>query len=250
MRPYKSSIIFVYFLYIQQVNPRFGLLGIKSTKSVMDFDESYFLNKKLKHLTKWVSRFKEAKDVLPEVQKNLDMTNWEKEALTNLPTTSPQGIKQTFERDCNTAIQAYPMIPIYAPITSTTATSMATAGTNAVYDHIVSCENSAIPEVANYSREYTKRYRKLQEDQQRPKRVRDLMVKHVNFSTLERFDEAENAYWKAKSDTDNRKEAALKMRNLLSGLKDDLFQLARSKNQENMTWEEMIKWLGIGVDNG
>lgn len=76
------------------------------------------------------------------------------------------------------------------------------------------------------------------------------MIKYVTSSTLKRFDDAEKAYWCSKSDPDNRKEAALNMRNLLDGLKGDLFQLARSHNKENMTWEKMIKRLGIGVNNG
>lgn len=111
---------------------------------VMDFDESHFLKKKQKHLTEWVSRFKKAKDILPEVQKNLDMTNWGIEALTNLPIeVLPEKTEKALERDCNAAMQAYPMIPIIAA--STTATSMATAGTSGLYDYVAKCEDSDIP---------------------------------------------------------------------------------------------------------
>jgi len=48
-----------------------------------------FLKKKREYLAEWLFRFTIAqKEVLPEVQKNLDVTDWEIEALTNLQTTS------------------------------------------------------------------------------------------------------------------------------------------------------------------
>jgi hypothetical protein len=40
------------------------------------------------------------------------------------------------------------------------------------------------------------------------------------------------------------------MRNLLGGVEGDLFQLARSKDKENMTWELMIERLAKGVPKG
>lgn len=44
-----------------------------------------WLSKKNQHLLDWKSRFKEAKDALPFVDANLEMTEWELEVLQNWP---------------------------------------------------------------------------------------------------------------------------------------------------------------------
>ncbi len=214
-----------------------------------------FLKKKREYLAEWLFRFTIAqKEVLPEVQKNLDVTDWEIEALTNLQTTSanipPKELNLFFERDYKYTIQNIPMMPDFGTIASTTATSIATAGTSRVYDYVVNCGDPSRPDVMIYSHKYTQRYRDLQEAQQRPEQVRQLMMKYASENSLKRFDEAQNAYWSAKSDTSNREKAAVHMRNLLDGIKGDLFQLARLADKENMTWEKMNERLTKGVAMG
>ena len=221
----------------------------------MDFDESHCLNKKRRYLAEWLSRFAIAHNkVRPEVQKNLDMTDWEIEALTNLTNTSmeslPKELDRSFERDYKYIKQNIPMMPDFSTIASSTATSMATAGTSGVYNFVAKFGDVGTRDVRDSVRKYTHRYRELQEAQERPERVRQLMEKYVRPNTLKRFDKAKNAYCTAKSDVSSHEQAALFMRNLLDGVKGDLFQLARSKDKEDMTWEKMTIKLTKGVING
>ncbi len=220
----------------------------------MDSQEFDYLNGKKDYLNKWLSRFQDAKDIVPEVQKNLEITNWGLETIRNRPHQSDEipiiDLENNLKRDYDYTRSAFPMLPEINPVMPGTATSMATSITFAVYDNVVKYGNLGTPDAINYSNTYTKRYHEIQLAQQRPQQVQNLLKQHCGQNTVNRFIAAEDSYWQAKSGTTNGRESALEMRNTLEGLKGDLWQLAKRTKNENMTWERMSERLAKNEGHG
>jgi hypothetical protein len=217
-------------------------------------EDLFYLEKKRGHLTAWLSRFNTAKDIVPDVQKSLETTNWEIEALENRPKIPgdllPDGLGSILERDYRFTAGAIPMMPSYNPVLSSTASSMAISGSVSVYDYVAGFADLGSPQATEYSQTYTQRYQQLQAAQQRPEEVNWKMAKFCSQNTLDRFNTAKNDYLSAKCGAVPRRQVALGIRNLLDGLKGELFQMARLTPNENMTWERMAQRLCKGSTAG
>lgn len=211
----------------------------------MNSEEIKKLEAKRAYLKEWLDRYKNAHDAVPFVQTNLELTEWEFEALSNMPMKAKgveiDELENIIQRDYEYVQNALPMIPKYDLNLLKSSTVVNTSGSQVVYGYVARVVDLGTPEAEQYSNKYVALYQNLQIKQQRPERVRELLVKLGNPQTLQRFDTATNAYIHAKADTVKRSEAALEMRNLLDGVKGDLFEKAREKERENMTWEIMAK---------
>jgi len=192
----------------------------------MSQDELENFYKKRDYLDEWLSRHKEAHDIVPHVRKIQDMTNWEIEALENRPTSSGEMPSDDI---------------IMAVNTSSTAT---------IYTHVVKWAEADTSEAEEYSKKFTGLYHDLQTKQKRPEEVRALIAGLSDSSILGRFDKALEAYSHAKAGTVNRTDAALAMRNLIEGIKGKIYQLARKQEKENMTWPIMAERLAKGEPQG
>jgi hypothetical protein len=218
----------------------------------MESDELLYPELKKQHLEEWLRRYRTARDIVPDVQANIAMTDWEIDALKNRPTVASEGLPSEsyyiLKHDYEFTKKAFPLMPEYNPVVASTATAISTSGTANVYDYVAKCADSGVPEVVEYSNKYTRLYHDIQTEQQRPEKVRQLMQLFCSPSTLQRFETARCSYLSAKSAATSPREAALELRNTLDGLKGDLFKTARTTPKENMTWEKMAARLSKGGD--
>jgi hypothetical protein len=130
-----------------------------------------------------------------------------------------------------------------------TASTTVTSG-SVTFNYVNRIGDIGTPDALDYSNTFTQEYKKLQETQERPLSVRKLLEKLNSPNTLERFENALIAYHKYKSDPREKIPAANHMRNLLDGIKGDLWKRARHWPDENMTWSLMASRLAINGDRG
>lgn len=219
----------------------------------MEPEELKNLHQKEQHLDEWLRRYGNAKEIVPDVQKNLDMTRWEIGALEGRPTVagevpSAADLPYITLEDYRLTQSALPMMPVYNPVTMGTASSSTVSGLAIIYSHIAKYADIPDSHAIDFSNNQTKLYREIQEKQERPKQVRNLMQVYCSAQTLQRFDTATQAYLSTKSGAVTRMDAANAIRNTLDGHKGDLFERARKTPKENMTWATMSQRLAKGDD--
>ena len=212
------------------------------------------LEAKKAYLREWLERYKKAQDVVPSVQRNLEMTEWEMRALADRPEEAEEipldDLETRFDREYNHLIRVLPMMPEYDPGSIPTLTAVTTSGSASTYVYVSRVGDLGTKEAQEYSRKHTVAYRKLQATQERPKEVRSLVEKLANPQTLERFDQASDAYFATRSGTGKRNAAAGAMRTLLDGVQGDLFKIASRWPRENMKWDTMVERLSKGEIEG
>jgi hypothetical protein len=218
----------------------------------MESEELNNLRKKEEHLDEWLRRYSKAREIVPEVQKNLDITKWEIGALENLPTVAGEvpytsHLRYSIAKDYELTQSAIPMMPDYDQLMMSTASSATTSGAIAIYNHVLEYGNIEDAEAIKFSHAQTKRYREIQSKQERPGQVRNLIQAHCRANTLDRFDTAAQSYLRSMSGADTQTDAANAIRNTLDGMKGDLFNRARLKPNEQMTWEIMARRLAKGA---
>jgi hypothetical protein len=225
--------------------------------SNIKMNEDDLLNRKEKraYLETWLEHFHQAQQMVPRVQRELEKTEWEIEALSNLPDEAVEIPRGEITILLNNDIQylqheALPMIPGFDPTRVSSSDAISTSGTASVYEYISRVGDINTPKAYEFSNHYTLQYQAIQAAHDRPNEIRGLLTKLTSRSTTERFERAENSYMQFKAGTGDRTAAAIEMRTFLDGLSGDLFQLARKTEKENMTWAVMAERLSPGGATG
>ena len=212
------------------------------------------LEAKRDYLEEYLQRYRKAQDAVPSVQMNLEMTEWEIQALSNRPDEADEipfgDLEARFDREYDHLTRVLAMMPEYDPGVISVLSAVTTSGSASTYVYVARVGDLGTRETKEYSTKYTTAYRELQAVQSRPKQVRDLLEKLGNPQALERFDRALKAYLAVRSGTGQRTAAAAEMRTLLRGVQGDLFEKARRWPKENMKWETMAERLSKGQAGG
>jgi hypothetical protein len=206
--------------------------------------------KKRDYLVTWLQNFGQAQEMVPRVQKELEKTEWEIDALSNLPEEAaeiPSGdITVVFDKDLRYLPHALPMIPSFDAGKLSSSDAISSSGTMSVYEYVARIGDIGTPIAFEYSNHYTLEYQEIQLAHDRPNEVRNLLDKLPSKSTGERFERAEESYMQFKAGNGEKTSAAMEMRTFLDGLSGELFQVARKWEKENMTWETMAERLSKG----
>jgi hypothetical protein len=209
----------------------------------MSSDKLDQLKERYRYLTEWLERNKEAQRVLPYVHEQLELTEWEINALSNLPNEAdevPQFDFQSIFRKENDHLKAaLPMMPKYDLSAVSSSSAYTLSGTTTVTAFITRIGEINTRGSQDFANKYMSDYREIQESQSRPTKVRKLIELLGDEKILNRYEVACEAYVGVKSDTVNRAGAASEMRNLLHGVKMGLFDHARKWPKENMNWSRM-----------
>jgi len=216
----------------------------------MNSDEIESLEWRRKHFDEWLARHKEAQRIVPFVRSNLEVTEWAIEALSNRPAEAEQvadpGFAEQFNEENEYIRQVVPMMPLYDADVAIGSTAVTSISSSDVFVHVAEIGGLGTPATIEYSDVYTARYIELQESQERQSRARGLVSRLGNPKTLERFDRAVTAHASWRAGTVGRTTVANEMRNLVDGIKGDLFQAASKWPRENMTWQRMAERLARG----
>jgi hypothetical protein len=209
-------------------------------------------NRKAKHdyLANWLENYGQAEELVPKVQREKEKTEWEIEALDNAPDEAdeiPKGdMVVNFEIDYEHLTHTLPMLPTFDTNAFMGSTGVSTSGTASVYEFVSRVGDIGTQKAIEYSNHFTGRYQAIQSEHNRSTDIRILLARFHNQGTSDRFERAEDSYMRFKAGVGERTAAAMEIRTFLDGLKGDLFQKAKKREKENMTWEEMAIILSKG----
>ena len=202
------------------------------------------------HLAQWLSRHKKAQCIVPFVQSNLEVTEWQIQALSNIPQEAggmpDPGFAKKFKEENRYIESTVPLMPDYDPEVAVGSTAVTALSSSDVFTYVVRIGDIGTPAAEKYAEAYTAGYLELQEKQSRQTRTRELIVQLRNPQTLGRFDRALEGVTAWKAGTGGRTAAANEIRNLMYGIKGDLFSAARKWPDENMTWRRLAERLARG----
>lgn len=203
---------------------------------------------------KWLDSFRKARDVVPYVIQNVEITDWQIRALKDRPEEATEipypGDPNLLEQENKYLRNIFPPIRVPSGIELDTTTSVTTSGSTGAYEYVRRIGDINTPRAIIYSQTFGDEYQQLQEKQQRSNQVQTLLRKLNDSDVLERFDRAYKAFMAYKSKTGERTAAAMEMRTLLDGIKGILFNKARKHPNENITWDTMATRLAIGGGGG
>lgn len=221
-------------------------------------DDVHEIIKKLKerkeHLQEVKKSYLDAQQALPYVQQNLDLTDWQLDVYENLPPEASElpiyDRKDRLEAENQYLKGLYHVVDVPPSGLLNSTASVTTSGTSTDYSYVNRVRDLATPAALEFGNTYISQYQNIQLAQDRPQQVRTLLHKINTRDIYERFDRAYDAYQGYKSGTMKRTAAANEIRNLLLGLKGDLWNKARKWPKENMNWNNMSARLAINGGRG
>jgi hypothetical protein len=217
-------------------------------------DEIKKLEERKAHLEDVRASYLKAQDVLPYIQENIDITDWQIRAYKNLPPEASEIPKPNRTDELELENQylrgVFTVLNIPSEPQLHSSTSVTISGGTIDYSYIDRVRDIGTPSAIEYGNSFILEYNQLQDVQQRPRQVRDRLEKIGGENLLERFNTANKTYLAFRNGSGNRTAAANDMRNLLLGFKGDLFNLARRFPKENMTWDTMSARLAINGGRG
>lgn len=189
------------------------------------------LKRKHEYLSEWLNRHRKADEVVGNVQRELEITEWQIDALENRPGEAYEVIfpdlNQTFDSDIGAWESALPLMPEYDRRRIIQASGFSTSGTVSIYEYASRVGEIGTEDALEYSNRVTVTLQGLYTGQDRLSQLRDA-INEVDSRGLEtRLDEAIKACQRYSAGTGSRVAAGIHMRNLIDGLKGELFERAR-----------------------
>lgn len=196
------------------------------------------------HYNKWFKSLKDAQEIVPLVKHQQEITQWQIAAIKDSPTDSiDTNVIESINNEYTYTVKALPLSHFNI---STVASGTSTCASYLV-DYITRIGNSGTPKNESYAVKYLRDFQKIQRIQDRPNETRDLIVKLDNTNTLNRFDEAIKSCALLKAGLCKRATTATHIRNLIDGVKGDIYRMVFSDN-ENKSWTNMAKKLSKGLE--
>lgn len=210
---------------------------------------------KLEYLKNWLLAIKQAKELVPKVQKEIEKTEWEIEALSNTPDEASEipfgDMTILFDSDLETLEQALPMIPKFRVRAVSTSDAVSTSGTASVYEYVSRVGDIGTPNACEFSEYFTEKYQEIQLVHGRPNEIRNFLKKLPHENILDRFNRAEKIYMEFRAGVAKRTPTAMEMRTFLNGLIGELSQIAKQWEKENSPpWNVMAERLSNGGAEG
>lgn len=202
----------------------------------------------------FLSTYKAAGDVVPQVVQMRATAQWELDLLENLP-SSVSDYPQTnmglaFQRGQDFIANAIPPVTTYDFRLTASATAISASGATEAYDYLLGIEQSGLPEAIEYAGKYTSDFRDLQTSVKRESQVRALLERLGGGSTLARFDRASRIAASAGIGAAEPTAAAMEIRTFMDGLKGDLENLARQPREQKVSPQQIAERLAVGGPQG
>jgi len=194
-----------------------------------------------------------ALDAAPYVQADIELTDWQVSAITDMPAEGEalltSGFAAQLEGQNQQIFRALPLIPQYDPNLARGTVVASTSASSVFYQGVLEPARSATGALPAWAEGHMGRYRELQAHQARQDEVRRLLsaLKPARAAEL---DHAYEECMRGKAGLGHRTSAGIAMRNLLEHVKGDLMERARFHPGENMTWQIMAQRLVAGPQHG
>jgi len=209
------------------------------------------LRRKYNHLSDWLKRHKIADEFVGDVQRELRITEWQIDALDNRPNEAYEvtfpDIEKTFDSDAGAWEAALPQMPDYNRRHMIQASGFSASGTVSIYEYASRVGEIGTDDAQEYSNRVTVTLQDIYADQDRLSQLRNAINELGNPNLEARLDEAIQACNRYSAGTSTRESAGIHMRNLIDGLKGELFELARVRAGEKMDWDLMSERIARGA---
>lgn len=213
-------------------------------------DDLKKLYEKRDYYIEWLRRLNEADEIGIEARRLLEETEWQIEALEEVPPEADEipkpDLSQTLDSDIANLPIAFPFINQFEKHIVLPASAFSSTGTMSIYRYAARVGDLGTPDAIEYSDRTTERFRDLQHRQDRPDLLRKILSPVCEESTMGRLEAAIQSFESYLADKSNRRGPATDMRALIDGVIGDLFESARNRPSENMTWSRMASRLAIG----
>ena len=207
------------------------------------------VRQKERYLSDLLQRFSDAQRLIPFVQEQLEIARWQCETLETYIDDPgcplPDDIVGTLTSEYSLLERELPQPPRYRPKGIDRLRAFTSAGTVSIADHMDSLFAMGGASAPSAQSSLTK-YQSLARAQRLPGETRQRLAQLPGSQTVSRFDRAVQAVTTYRSGGGQKTAAASEVRNLLDGVKGDLFQRARQNPRENMTWPKMARRLAAG----
>ena len=209
-------------------------------------EEAEIAREKRQYLEQWLASHREASEAAPDVRQALERSQWEEDALGNAPVevAFEPDLKEQMKGELTSWQLVLPPMPLYdrGQISQVFATN-STASGSAIYTQVYQAgQEVQTPGVTNWSNRYTAEYEAIQCRHKR----HEMVCEKLGLLNPRRVDEFDKA-WKAAEDGQGRwltqENAGIAMRNVLEHVKGDLWERARCRHSEAMTWRIMAQRL-------
>lgn len=219
----------------------------------MSSDEIKPLRKIQAYLAEWLAKFRKAQELVPFVQRNLEITEWELNVFENSPAESDEiarpDLTEAYEQRLIHIESAIPDLPEFDPSQFVSTLAYTTSSSSDVFTYVSRVGDLDTPDAVDFSRQYTAEYDQIQKKQDREAEVGKLIIERTSPGSHERFERAKVALAAERAQVAERTATGNEVRNLLLGLKGDLFEKARKWDKENMTWPVMARRLAKGGED-
>jgi hypothetical protein len=217
-------------------------------------DDLKKLHEKRDYYREWLRRLNMADEAAVEVKRQLEVTEWQIEALESAPPEASEipkpNLSKTLDSDIANMKITYPFVPLYTKPAGLSASAFSSTGTVSVYEYAARVGDLGTPDAIEYSQRTTVELRQLQQRQDRPAQVRQLISRTCSASTVDRLEACLRSYASYSAGRGNRTAPATDIRTLIEGVRGDLFERARMHPNENMTWPTMAPRLAIDGEDG
>jgi hypothetical protein len=212
------------------------------------------LEERQAYLEKVKRSYLKAKEAIPNIQQDIDLTNWQIRAYRDMPPESVEipivSRQRELEGENQFLRSSITVLNIPSEPQFNSSGSIVVSSGSAIFSTVNRITDLGTPTAIAYGKKYKFEYDQLQSVQQRPQQVRIQLEKIKSKNLLERFDNAYNSYLAFRSGAGLRTSTANEIRNLLLGFKGELFTLARRFPKEDMTWDRMAARIAINGGSG
>jgi len=206
---------------------------------------------KKKYLEDWLINLSQANEAVPYVQREIEKTDWEIKAFSNIPIEGNDvphdDFIVIFDDEFNYLRNSLGYIPNIELSTLSSTDAITTSGSGSVYQYMSRIGDIDSPNAIDFSLQITNDYQKLQLRHNRPEEIKNLLGIFNEPNLIERFIRANDGYYKYKSGIGDETFVANEMRNFLRGLYGCLLRRAKYwENENDLDWEKIGKRLSKG----
>ena len=210
------------------------------------------LRDRIQLLDDWLHNFKKAQENVLKVQFAKDMTEWELNAIQNLPKDAENIVSFAYPTNniqTKTLYFANNLPNIDIKSHHGVPTSMIVSGTPEIFAFVENVEQSGLEGANEYCRNTIDEYRVLQKKQEIVSKIIKQLEKLGNEYISNLFIQAINTYSYSKTETISSSSTLLEMRTFLDKLQGELFDHARNKPNEKIDWGIMAERLVTNYNN-
>lgn len=211
----------------------------------MDEELRRKVEQKWEKLSTWLDNLKSAEEIAPIVNQQLEITQWEREVISNAPRSCHEvpydHIKAAYDRDLESIDRHLSKIPQFSA-QAMVGTTLSTGAD--VYSYLEYTKHLPHDDTKQWAQKYIPQYQEIQITQQRCGQVRQLL-EALKPELATEFDTAIQNYKGFMGGYKKAIDAGIALRNVLGHYKGELWERVRKPCEQKVRWHKMAARLTV-----